>query len=48
MIWDYALAILLAIGLVIAGLIGITMLWLTVTEWYFWYNKWQQRRHLDV
>ena len=48
MIWDYALAILLAIVLVIAGLIGLTMLWLTVTEWYFWYNKWQQRRHPDV
>lgn len=45
MILDYALAILLAIGLALAGLVGLTLLWITVAEWHFWYKKWQTNRY---
>lgn len=43
--WEYALAILIALGLIVAGLIALTMLWITLTEWHFWYKKWQSRRY---
>lgn len=46
MIMDYALAILLALALILAGLIGLTMVWLTLAEWHFWYRKWQSRRYV--
>lgn len=44
MAWDYAMAILIVLGLIVAGLVALTMLWVTITEWYWWYQKWQNRR----
>lgn len=45
MIWDYALAILLAIALILGGLIALTALWIVLAEWHFWYKKWQMNRY---
>lgn len=43
-ILDYALALLLAIGMVIGGLAAITLAWVVVTEWIWIVKKLQQRR----
>ena len=45
MIWDYALAILLAIGMVIGGLMALTLIYVVITEWFWWYKKWQTARY---
>lgn len=43
-ILDYALALLLAIGMVIGGLAAITLAWMVVTEWIWIVKKLQYRR----
>jgi hypothetical protein len=45
MIFDYALAILVALGLIIAGLIALTLVYVAVAEWHYIYKKWQVKRN---
>ena len=45
MILEYAIAILVALGLILAGLIGLTLIYLVFAEWHFIYKKWQVRKN---
>lgn len=45
MIFEYALAILVALGLVLAGAIVLTWIYLAFAEWHYIYKKWQVRRN---
>jgi hypothetical protein len=45
MIFEYAIAILVALGLIFAGIIGLTVIYLVFAEWHFIYKKWQVRKN---
>lgn len=45
MIFDYALAILVALGLILAGFIVLTLIYLVFAEWHYIYKKWQVKRY---